>query len=79
MTDRTGSFDYSILDTKALTQDEIKKREMMSPKEFREMVRQGRWKPDGTLTQYYCLGYTQHSVAIIPKKSQRSALDGRSL
>ena len=68
MTDRTGSFDYSILDTKELTQEEKERRECMIPKEYRGMVRKGRWKPDGTLTQYYCQGYTQHSVTILPKE-----------
>ena len=38
----------------------------MSPKDFREMVRRREWDPDPSYTEYYCRGYSQHAVDIIP-------------
>jgi len=38
----------------------------MSPKDFRLMVRQNQWDRDVTDCQYYCQGYTQHGVTILP-------------
>ena len=61
-----GNIEYSDLQATSLTREEIEKRATMSPQEFRQMVRNRRWKPDPTLTQYYCQGYSQHSVAIVP-------------
>jgi len=49
--------------TKELTQDEMA---VMSPKDFREFIRRREWQPDETHTEYYCRGYTQHSVDIVP-------------
>jgi len=49
--------------TKKLSLDEMA---AMTPKDFREMIRQRKWEPDETLTEYYCRGYTQHAVDIIP-------------
>jgi uncharacterized protein YcsI (UPF0317 family) len=42
-------------------------KESMHPKEFREMVRQGKWDPDATTTEYYCSGYVQANLAVIPR------------
>ncbi len=38
----------------------------MSPKDFRLMVRQNLWGRDVADALYYCHGYTQHGVAILP-------------
>lgn len=61
-----GNIDHSNLSLISLSQDELERRAAMSPRDFREMCRKGEWKPDPTLTQYYCRGYTQHSVCIVP-------------
>jgi len=49
--------------TKKLSRDEMA---AMTPKDFREMIRGRKWEPDETLTEYYCRGYTQHAVDIVP-------------
>ena len=48
---------------KKLSQEELA---AMSPKDFRLMVRQDLWGRDVRDSQYYCHGYTQHGVAILP-------------
>ncbi len=50
--------------TKKLSHEELA---LMSPKDFRLMVRQNLWDRDPIDCQYYCHGYTQHGVAIVPE------------
>ena len=40
-----GDIGYSDLQAISLTREEIEKRAIMSPQEFRQMVRNRRWKP----------------------------------
>jgi len=44
----------------------LEEKENMSPKCFREMVRSGEWEPDPATTEYYCRGYAQANLAVIP-------------
>lgn len=67
MTSGSGSFDHSALVDRVVTPAEIEQRNRMHPREFRQMVRERRWQPDSSLTQFYCMGYAQHSMAILPK------------
>ena len=51
-----------------ISKKELSRDEMgaMSPKEFREMIRQGEL-PETESPQFYCRGYSQHGVAMIPR------------
>ena len=44
----------------------LEDKEKMHPKDFREVVRRGEWEPDPTTTEYYCSGYVQANLAVIP-------------
>lgn len=67
MTHHGGKFDPANLNLAELTPAEIARRNRLTPQEFRQMVRNRQWNPDPTLTQHYCLGHGQHSMAILPK------------
>jgi uncharacterized protein YcsI (UPF0317 family) len=67
MTSGSGSFDHSALVHREITPAEIETRNRMTPQAFRALVRQRQWQPDSSLTQYYCMGYAQHSMAIVPQ------------
>ena len=49
--------------SKELSPEEMAK---MTPQEFRGYIRRREWQPDEALTEYYCRGYTQHAVDIVP-------------
>ena len=49
---------------KTLGHDET---EVMLPRDFREMNRQGIWEPEAALTQYYCRGYAQANLVVLPE------------
>ena len=38
----------------------------LSPSDFRQLVRQDLWDRDPASCQYYCNGYTQHGLTILP-------------
>ena len=44
----------------------LKEKEEMHPKELREIIRRGEWEPDAATTEYYCSGYVQANLAVIP-------------
>lgn len=54
------------LTIKGLSQEEIKKRSTIHPKDLREMIRRGEWQPDSTYSQFYSEGYIQTAVNIVP-------------
>jgi uncharacterized protein YcsI (UPF0317 family) len=51
------------VNSRKLTREEMG---TMSPRDFREMVRRREWEPDESFTQYYCRGYTQHNLHVLP-------------
>jgi uncharacterized protein YcsI (UPF0317 family) len=52
-----------MVNNRKLTREEMG---TMSPRDFREMVRRREWEPDETCTEYYCRGYTQHNLHVLP-------------
>lgn len=44
----------------------LDERAAMTAKDLREMIRRREWEPDETGTEYYCRGYSQHSLHIVP-------------
>jgi uncharacterized protein YcsI (UPF0317 family) len=54
----------SDIESRRLTLGE---RALVKPQELRAAIREGRWKPDETSTQYYCRGYIQLNLVIVPK------------
>jgi len=54
----------STLKNNKLTLDQ---RALITPQQLRSAIREGQWSPDETSTQYYCRGYTQLNLVVIPK------------
>lgn len=45
----------------------LEERALVIPAELRNSIRNSEWEPDSTSTQYYCRGYVQLNLVIIPR------------
>jgi uncharacterized protein YcsI (UPF0317 family) len=55
-----------FMSIKERTKSSLEELAAMNPKDFRQMVRQNQWDRDVRDCLYYCHGYTQHGVAVLP-------------